>query len=242
MRLIWSSAVPEYLKSISPLENVFRFPFVPVPLSLTHFDGTLNKADKAQLLHTLENLVDGGPPDKFDTVDLRHVSSALFGVEHCINDHCVKFVWRPIVYHILQLVQQLSIVCYIKGSIQIGQGEWHWDQRESEEILQSICSKVLRYSRRPNKFHVPSYSFILYTIINPQSSHGTIAEEILQNNCSMARRVEFMCKNYQKYSKVIERNRRGAVESTFIITGPDQKRPRDWQQGLASTSFNTSLF
>ena len=50
------------------MENVFRFPFVPVSLSLAHFEGTLNIADKAQLLHTLENVIDGGPPGKFDTV------------------------------------------------------------------------------------------------------------------------------------------------------------------------------
>jgi len=61
-----------------------------------------------------------------------------------------------------------------------------------------------------------------------RQSYGKIAEDILRKLCCMATRVDFVCDTYHDASiKEIERNRRGAAEMTFAITGPDQKRPRD---------------
>jgi len=40
----------------------------------------------------------------------------------------------------------------------------------------------------------------------------------------------------------VERGKRGAEDSTFSITGADQKRPKEWQQALCSASFKTSFF
>ena len=45
-----------YLSSIQnvDLEKVFSFPLTPVPLSLAHVDGSINKTDKAKLMHKIE--------------------------------------------------------------------------------------------------------------------------------------------------------------------------------------------
>ena len=124
------------------MEKVFQFPLTPVPLSIGHIDGALNKTDKAKLLHRLEKVVESEPLEEIDAV-----------------------------------------------------------------IIDAM--------------------FYLHTIVNPPSSYGKIALDILQKICSMAPRVDFVCENYQNPSiKDIERIRHGAVETTFTITGPEQKRPR----------------
>ena len=50
--------------------------------------------------------------------------------------------------------------------------------------------------------------------------------------------VDLVCDTYQTPSvKDVEHTRRGDVEATYIITGPQQKRPRDWQKALGSSSM-----
>ena len=49
------------------LARVFTYPLTPVPLSLAHVDGSINKTDKAKLLHKLENTIRStGPEDPVD--------------------------------------------------------------------------------------------------------------------------------------------------------------------------------
>jgi hypothetical protein len=58
----------------------------------------------------------------------------------------------------------------------------------------------------------------------------------------MSTRVDFVCDTYRTPSiKDIERERRGSEESSYLITGPQQSRPKDWQHALQSPSFKTSL-
>ena len=140
------------------LEKVFKYPLTPVPLSLAHIDGSLNKTDKAKLLHKLEGMVKSDVPDQIDVT-------------------------------------------------------------------------------------VVDAMFFLHTIQNPPESYGKMASHVLQRLCDMSERTDFVCDTYKDPSlKEPERNRRGAAELTFSITGPDQKRPRDWQQALKSASFKTALF
>ena len=140
------------------LEKVFQYPLTPVPLSLCHLDGSLNKTDKAKMMHKLEGKVNSDPPQQIDVT-------------------------------------------------------------------------------------VVDAMFLLHTMQNPPNAFGKIAEDILQRLCNMSGRVDFVCDSYISPSiKESERNRRGAAEVTFTITGPEQKRPRDWQQALKSSSFKTGFF
>lgn len=51
-----------------------------------------------------------------------------------------------------------------------------------------------------------------------------------------------MCDVYRNPSiKEVEWNRRGGGDIIISITGPEQKRPRDWQQALKCPSFNVAL-
>ena len=59
-----------YISTVENLDlaKVFQFPLTPVPLFLTHIDGTPNKTDKAKLLHHLEKLVETEAPTHTDIV------------------------------------------------------------------------------------------------------------------------------------------------------------------------------
>ncbi|GBP88538.1 hypothetical protein EVAR_21746_1 [Eumeta japonica] len=50
------------------LEKVLSFPITPMPLSLCHIDGSINKTDKSVLVHELEKLVEDmeQPPSQID--------------------------------------------------------------------------------------------------------------------------------------------------------------------------------
>ena len=66
---------------------------------------------------------------------------------------------------------------------------------------------------------------------------------ILNQLCTMSNTVHFVCDTYVTPSlKTSERDRRGAQDMSFAVTGTDQKRPKDWQRALQSPSFNNAFF
>ena len=80
--------------------NVFTYPLTPVPLSLAHVDGSINKTDKAELLHKLESMVSSTAPSQkvdatlVDGMFLLHTlqnSPNTFGeVSNAIFSNCVR--------------------------------------------------------------------------------------------------------------------------------------------------------
>ena len=83
----------------------------------------------------------------------------------------------------------------------------------------------------------------IHTLQDPPNTYGKLAKEILHKLCCLAPKVQFVCDAYKTPSlKEEERNRRGDTEITYSITGPDQKRPKDWQKTLRSPRFKEALF
>lgn len=59
-----------FLDTSIDLEKVLCFPITPMPLSLCHIDGSLNRTDKSVLIHELEKQVEDmeQPPPQTDLV------------------------------------------------------------------------------------------------------------------------------------------------------------------------------
>ena len=87
--------------------------------------------------------------------------------------------------------------------------------------------------------------FQLHALMNLPSTFGEVALSLLHILCQMSRRVDFICDTYQTPSiKDAERTLRKETDHTetvYIITGPQQTRPKDWQEALKLSSFKTSL-
>ena len=66
---------------------------------------------------------------------------------------------------------------------------------------------------------------------------------ILNQLCAMSNTVHFVCDTYVIPSlKTSERDRRGSQDVAFVVTGTEQKRPKDWQHALLSPAFKTAFF
>ena len=75
--------------------------------------------------------------------------------------------------------------------------------------------------------------FLLHMLPNVPATFGEIARVILSKLCDLSVRVDLVGDTYHTPSvKDVEHTRRGDVEATYIITGPQQKHPRDWQKAL----------
>ena len=140
------------------LTKVFPFPLTPVPLSLAHVDGSLNKTDKSKLIQKIEREVKSIDP--VNPVDVTLVDGM----------------------------------------------------------------------------------FLLHTLQNVPVTFGEIASSILQILCGMSERVDMICDVYRSPSiKDLEHCRRSSDDAAYSITGPDQRRPKDWQKALKSANFKTAF-
>ena len=80
--------------------------------------------------------------------------------------------------------------------------------------------------------------FFLHVLINASAIFGEIARVILSKLYDLSVWIDLVCDTYHTPSvKDVEHIRRGDVEETYIITGPQQKRPRYWQRALRSSSM-----
>ena len=86
-------------------------------------------------------------------------------------------------------------------------------------------------------------TFFLHLQKDLPMTFGEIAALVLRQLVRMAKEVHLVCDVYRSPSiKDAERERRGTALFVYNITGPDQVRPKDWQQALHSASFKTEFF
>ena len=85
--------------------------------------------------------------------------------------------------------------------------------------------------------------FFFHTLLNLPRTYGELAELILNKLCKMSPRVDLVFDTYCTPSvKDVEHGRRSADDCMYTITGPEQKRPKDWQKALRSAAFKTAFF
>jgi hypothetical protein len=73
------------------------------------------------------------------------------------------------------------------------------------------------------------------------ATYGGVAKHILMKICQ-APRVDFVCDTYRTPSiKDEEQNQRGISEVEIAITGPNQRRPKDFKAALKSRKFKSAL-
>lgn len=74
------------------------------------------------------------------------------------------------------------------------------------------------------------------------ASYGGVARHLLKRICK-AKRVDFVCDSYPSPSiKGEEQEKRGTSEFDIVISGPKQKRPKDFKAALESKGFKKELF
>ena len=103
-------------KASLDLQNIFAHPLTPVPLSLAHIDGSMNKTNKAKLMHHLEI--------KATTNDPTHVSvtvvDAMFYL-HCLVDAPLTYgeIASRLLHQLCSLSERVDLVtdCYTSPSL-----------------------------------------------------------------------------------------------------------------------------
>lgn len=88
--------------------------------------------------------------------------------------------------------------------------------------------------------------FLIRTLINVPNTYGDIAKFIPSRSLAFRKRVDFVCDSYKNPSiKDIEHGIRGSgckpTSNKFIISGPEQKRPSDFNAALNSANFKVEL-
>ena len=82
--------------------------------------------------------------------------------------------------------------------------------------------------------------FLLHVLLNVSAIFGEIhvACVIISKLCDLSVLIDLVCDTYYTPSvNDVGHTRRGDVEETYIITGPQQRRPRYWQRALRSSTM-----
>ena len=84
--------------------------------------------------------------------------------------------------------------------------------------------------------------FLVLSLVDLPPTFDGIAKVILSCLVRHEIRVDFVCDTYNHPSiKHITREDRGSVEGEVKVSGPEQRRPKDFNTALKSESFKTSL-
>ncbi|MCG7875152.1 MAG: hypothetical protein N0C90_02335 [Candidatus Thiodiazotropha endolucinida] len=84
--------------------------------------------------------------------------------------------------------------------------------------------------------------FLIQSLVALPPTFGGVAKLIMSCLARLADRVDFLCDTYKHPSiKDITREDRGSVTGEIKVSGPDQRRPKDFGTALKAESFKISL-
>jgi hypothetical protein len=85
--------------------------------------------------------------------------------------------------------------------------------------------------------------FFLRTLPDLPQTFGEFTRLILQKACSFSKVVHIICDTYNEGFSIkgYEREERGNHQVRYMISGPSQRRPANFNQALLSASFKTAL-
>lgn len=124
---------------------------------------------------------------------------------------------------------------------------WHMSmthqQTDKSKLLYKFEEMVERNKPGDIDATLVNAMFLLLTLVNLTLTLGGVAEVIIRQLCDMSKYTDLVCDTYVVPSiKGAERSGRGSKEKTYAMTGPEQKRPHNWQTARQSESFKTGLF
>jgi hypothetical protein len=170
------------------LKKVFEFPLTPVPLSLSHTDGSLNTTDKSKLMHKLESMqTDHAVPERADVI----IVDATF-LLHTQQNVPLAFggIARIILQQLCQMAEQVHLVCdtYVSPSIKDAERQ----RRGTREIVFNITGpdqnrpKDWQAALKSSSFKTSLFRFLATEWMHDRYADVLVGHKVylaLDNNC-----------------------------------------------------------
>jgi hypothetical protein len=115
---------------------------------------------------------------------------------------------------------------------------------DKSALFNELEKRVELSTPPPNASHIIDGTFLLHLLpSNKATIYGKLARMILIHAISFSnRRVDLIFDRYSEpFIKDSERGRRGVHEQEYVISGAEQKCPKNLQEALKSTSFKINL-
>ncbi len=85
--------------------------------------------------------------------------------------------------------------------------------------------------------------FMIRSQVDLSATYGGVTKAVLTRIMNQGQCIDFVCDTYSEspWIKDLEHSARGCNESSFTVTGPEQKRPKEFQVLLDSAKFKRTF-